>query len=103
MGLKYGKLYNWYAVNDLRELAPEGWIIPSDDDWAHLSHSLGGQPVAGGKMKTTSGWSEGAHGTNESGFTGLPGGYRIENGIFLNLGSIGTWWSITESKTFEAY
>jgi uncharacterized protein (TIGR02145 family) len=101
-GAKYGKLYNWFAVNDSRGLAPVGWKLATDADWVQLVNSVGGQSLAGTRMKTTSGWSEGNNGTNESGFTGLPGGYRVENGTFVNLGSIGTWWSSTESKTFEA-
>jgi uncharacterized protein (TIGR02145 family) len=101
-GLKYGKLYNWYAVNDPRGLAPAGWTLSSDDDWANLIYFLGGQTEAGKKMKSTSGWSESNNGTNESGFTALPGGYRVENGLFLNIGSIGTWWSSTESKAQTA-
>jgi uncharacterized protein (TIGR02145 family) len=101
-GLKYGKLYNWYAVNDLRGLAPDGWTLSSDADWANLTNSLGGQALASKKMKSTSGWSDGSNGTNESGFEGLPGGYRVENGTFLNFGSIGTWWSSTESKSLSA-
>jgi uncharacterized protein (TIGR02145 family) len=99
---KYGKLYNWYAVNDPRGLAPAGWTLSSDADWAELTNYLKGQKVAGNKMKSTSGWSEGYKGTNESGFTGLPGGYRVENGTFLNQGSIGTWWSSTESNSRNA-
>jgi uncharacterized protein (TIGR02145 family) len=102
-GKKYGKLYNWYAVNDPRGLAPAGWTLPGDADWANLAYYLGGPDVAGHKMKSTSGWSGGFIGTNEAGFTGLPGGYRVENGIFLNLGSIGTWWSLTESKLSTAF
>ena len=101
-GLRYGKLYNWYAVNDPRELAPDGWILSSDADWAKLTYYLGGQEVAGNKMKSTSGWIDGNNGTNETGFIGLPGGYRVENGIFKNFGSIGTWWSWTESKALSA-
>jgi uncharacterized protein (TIGR02145 family) len=101
-GLKYGKLYNWYAVNDPRELAPAGWTLAGDADWAELTYYLKGQSVAGTKMKSISGWSEGNNGTNESGFTGLPGGYRVENGTFLNQGSIGTWWSSTESNSRSA-
>jgi uncharacterized protein (TIGR02145 family) len=101
-GPKYGKLYNWYAVNDPRGLAPAGWILPTDADWANLVSSSGGQGGAGTRMKSVSGWSDGDNGNNESGFTGLPGGYRVENGTFLNLGSIGTWWSSTESKTSTA-
>lgn len=103
IGQKYGKLYNWYAINDPRELAPDGWNLASDEDWEKLSYYLGGAGIAGTKMKNTSGWNEGDSGTNESGFTGLPGGYRIENGIFLNVGSIGIWWSSTESKTLSAF
>lgn len=101
-GPKYGKLYNWYAVNDPRELAPEGWSLANDADWAELVHFLGGQAAAGTKMKTTAGWTDGYNGTNESGFGGFPSGYRVENGSFLNLGSIGTWWGPEESKTLEA-
>jgi uncharacterized protein (TIGR02145 family) len=102
-GPKYGKLYNWYAVNDPRELAPVGWTLSSDEDWAELTYFLGGQEAAGKKMKSINGWSDGDNGTNETGFIGLPGGYRVENGTFLNFGSIGTWWSSTESKTFSAF
>ena len=58
--------------------------------------------MAGTKMKSTGVWGEGYNGTNESGFAGLPGGYRVENGTFLNQGSIGTWWSSTESNSRNA-
>jgi len=101
-GMKYGKLYNWYAVNDPRGLAPAGWAMPDDTDWAKLAYYLGGIDMAGEKLKSTSGWINGNNGTNTTGFTGLPGGYRVENGTFLNLGSIGTWWSLTESKSLTA-
>jgi uncharacterized protein (TIGR02145 family) len=101
-GLKYGKLYNWYAVTDPRGLAPSGWTLSSDDDWAKLISFLGGQGEAGKKMKSTSGWNDGNNGTNESVFSGLPAGYRVENGSFQHIGSIGIWWSSTESKTQSA-
>jgi uncharacterized protein (TIGR02145 family) len=101
-GLKYGKLYNWYAVNDPRGLAPAGWTLPGDDDWAKLIYFLGGQGEAGRKMKSSSGWNDGNSGTNESGFSALPAGYRVENGSFLHIGSIGIWWSSTESKAQSA-
>ncbi len=102
IGVKYGKLYNWFAVSDPRGLAPAGWILASADDWARLINYLGGQGAAGYKMKSITGWGEGNNGTNESGFTGLPGGYRVENGTFQNLGSIGIWWSSTESRAQNA-
>jgi uncharacterized protein (TIGR02145 family) len=103
MGKKYGRLYNWFAVNDPRGLAPAGWILPSDADWAKLSGFLGGQKVAGTRIKSTSGWKDGYNGTNDTGFNGLPGGYRIENGSFLNLGSNAVWWSTTEDNTLSAF
>ena len=101
-GLKYGKLYNWYAVNDPRELAPVGWTVPSDADWAKLINFFGGPGAAGNKMKSTSRWIDDNNGTNETGFTGFPGGYRVENGTFVNMGSIGIWWSSTESNSRSA-
>jgi len=101
-GKKFGKLYNWYAVNDPRGLAPKGWKIPGSSDWEALAGSLGGSQIAGKKLKSTRGWDEGSSGTNESGFNGLPGGYRKENGIFANTGSIGIWWSSTEGKSLTA-
>jgi uncharacterized protein (TIGR02145 family) len=98
-GQRFGKLYNWYAVNDPRGLAPEDWKIPSNEDWRHLSNFLGGEEVAGKKMKSTNGWNsdegKSGNGTNESGFSGLPGGDRNINGDFGDIGYGGTWWSST--------
>lgn len=101
-GAKYGKLYNWFAMNDPRGLAPAGWSLPDASDWSQLAVYLGGPDVAGNKLKSSSGWNEGYNGSNDSGFNGLPGGYRVENGNFLNFGSIGTWWSTTEGKSGTA-
>lgn len=104
-GAVYGKLYNWYAVNDPRGLAPEGWHIPSDPEWATLSAFLGGDEVAGGKMKETGTihWAApNADASNSSGFTGLPGGGRY-NGIFANLTGGGIWWSSTEYDTLNVW
>ena len=102
-GTKYGKLYNWYAVNDPRGLAPEGYHVPTDAEWTQLSDYLGGEDVAGKKMKSTSGWIENGNGSNESGFNGLPGGSRFYNGTFNSLGSLGYWWSASEVVTDYAY
>lgn len=89
-GEKYGKLYNWYAVNDPRGLAPKGWKIPSDEEWSRLTDFLGGERVAGTKMKYTDFWADyegkSGNGTNESGFSGLPGGYRNSIGTFDYIG-----------------
>jgi uncharacterized protein (TIGR02145 family) len=105
-GAKYGKLYNWYAVNDPRGLAPAGWHIPSDAEWTMLTDFLGGEEVAGTKMKSTSGWKDNGVGTNESFFSGLAGDYRSFDGSFNNdgnVGYVGLWWSSTESITNDAW
>jgi uncharacterized protein (TIGR02145 family) len=91
-GQDYGKLYNWYAVNDPRGLAPEGWHVPSDDEWTVLTDTLGGVKAAGNKLKSISGWKYNCNGTNESGFNGLPGG-RCIFGRFIHIGVRGVWWS----------
>lgn len=110
----YGKLYNWYAVAGIydaasaanpalrKKLAPTGWHIPSDTEWTQLTNCLGGESVAGGKMKSmgTSLWlTPNTDATNASGFTGLPNGYRGNGGggAFNSIGSIGTWWSSSEN------
>ena len=100
----YGKLYNWYAVTDPRGLAPLGWHIPTNNEWTDLGFSLGGNSIAGGKMKTigtntlgTGLWdSPNSDATNSSEFSGLPGGYRQDNGTFDGVGNTAYWWSITE-------
>ena len=97
-GAIYGKLYNWYAVNDPRGLAPQGWHVPNNTEWTNLIDCLGGQAVAGGKMKeagTTHWLSPNTGASNSSGFLGLPGGYVSANiGIpFLGLGNYAEWWS----------
>src|SRR5665811_1655414 len=105
-GRTYKKLYNWYAVHDPRGLAPYGWHVPSTLEWAALSDYLGGESVAGDKMKSTSGWESNGNGTNVSGFAGLPGGYRTYRtnyGPFTNVGNYGYWWSSTENDTTLAW
>ena len=99
----HGKLYNWYAVNDSRGLAPEGWHIPSKDEWTTLVTFLGGDVAAGGKMKATTLWiSPNTGATNESGFTALPGGYRKDYGDFGFIGTNGYWWFSKEHDTGTA-
>jgi uncharacterized protein (TIGR02145 family) len=101
----YGKLYNWYAVNDTRGLAPSGWHIPTDAEWTILTNYLGGTSIAGGKMKKngTSNWkSPNTGATNESGFSALPGGSRESDGAFTNVGNFGCWWSASENTPTTA-
>jgi uncharacterized protein (TIGR02145 family) len=102
-GEKYGKLYNWYAVNDPRGLAPEGWKIPSDEEWTELTIHLDGKVVAGTKLKSKSGWNENGHGNNSSGFSGLPGGYRHIYGYNYEIGDAGYWWSSTQTKDEDLF
>ena len=114
-GTIYGKLYNWYAVAGIHDtdpstpnkiLAPQGWHVPSDAEWFTLTDFLGGGQVAGGKMKSTgtSLWlSPNTAATNESGFSGLPGGYRFFDGSFGLIGNSGFWWSSSENDTASAW
>lgn len=117
-GTTYGKLYNWYAVAGIynaasasnpalrKKLAPTGWHVPTDNEWNILIHyvdpNINAQTnnnVAGGKMKSTGTtlWQPvNVDATNESGFTGLPGGYRVLNGVFFYIGNNGYWWSSSE-------
>ena len=105
-GAIYGKLYNWYAVNDIRGLAPTGWHVPTDTEWTTLTTKLEGESVAGGKMKSvgTTLWTTPNTGaTNSSGFTGLPGGFRDYDGTFYYIGNYGFWWSSTQNGTTDAW
>jgi uncharacterized protein (TIGR02145 family) len=104
-GKIYGKLYNWYAVNDERGLAPEGWHIPNDEEWITLTDYLGGEEVAGGKMKSTGTtyWQSSNEGVNnESAFSALPGGIRNYYGSLSKLGGYAFFWSATEFDNFNA-
>ena len=95
-GEKYGKLYNWYAVNDARGLAPRGWHVPTASEINTLVNYLGGTSVAGGALKDTSSYwaSPNVGATNSSGFTALPGGYR-EAIRFIYIGYNAVFWSST--------
>lgn len=103
----YGLLYNWYAVNDPRGLAPHTWHIPTVAEWNLLSNTLGGEAYAGGKMKVVGFefWTAPNIGaTNESGFSGLPGGMRnIPYGTFDYHKLFGFWWSTTENGSSNAW
>jgi uncharacterized protein (TIGR02145 family) len=100
---KYGKLYNWFAVSDPRGLAPDGWHIPSYAEWVQLITFLGGENNSGIKMKSTSGWEDIGNGTNSSGFSALPGGWRSSIGEFKGIRGNGTWWSSTEFSQTNAW
>ena len=102
----YGRLYNWYAAGDARDIAPAGWHVPSDVEWQTLVNYLGGDAVAGWKMKETgtAHWLPPNTGTDESGFTALPGGYRGSSyGVFGDLGNYACFWSSTVSSGTYAW
>jgi len=104
LGNQYGKIYNWYAVNDPRGISPEGWRIPGQGDWTILIDYLGGKDVAGKMMKSENIWEGGGKGNNESGFSALPGGFRTSEG-FNFIGGSGFWWSSLEinNSVVEGY
>ena len=92
-GSKYGKLYNWYAVNDPRGLVPKGWHVPTNADWEMMVNSQGGVNYAGNKLKGTEGWLSKTYITNLTGFTGLPGGQCLSTGTFSDLNNRAYWWT----------
>jgi uncharacterized protein (TIGR02145 family) len=110
----YGALYNWYAAKT-GKLCPTGWHVPTDTESKTLEMSLGmTQSQAdvtlwrgtneGDQMKSTTGWKTGENGTNTSGFSALPGGYRYhQNGEFNNIGELGYWWCFNESAPTLGY
>jgi len=101
----YGALYNYYAVTS-GKLCPAGWHVPTDYEWVILTDYLGGELVAGGKLKQsgTDYWnSPNYSATNETGFTALPGGIRNNDGSFSEIKDHGYWWSHTESSIIYAY
>lgn len=103
--ITFGALYNWHAVNT-GKLCPEGWHVPTDLEWTKLVTFLGGDPVAGGKLKETgtSHWQSPNKGaTNETDFTALLGGFRESDGTFRNINFSTHWWSTTEHSSTKAY
>jgi len=101
----YGRLYNWYACVDSRDLCPTGWHIPNDNEWLVLRNYLGGENVAGGKMKSIGiqYWtSPNTSASNSSGFSGLPAGSRATTGIYTAAGGGGSWWSSSVASSTNA-
>ena len=100
----YGRLYNWFAVKDNRNLAPIGWHVPTQDEWSTLYYYLNTNFIAGTKLKENgfSHWSNSNQGgDNSSGFTALPGGFRLNvNGTYESIGLQGIWWNSTEPTSY---
>ena len=93
---KYGRLYNW---NTAMKACPAGWRLPTRQDWNDLVQAAGGKDVAGTKLKSKSQWD----GTNDYGFSALPGGYRYSLCSFYRAGRGGYWWSATEGGSGDAW
>jgi uncharacterized protein (TIGR02145 family) len=111
-GEKYGKLYNWFAVNDPRGLALEGWHVPTDDEWTTLINYLGGEDIAGLKMKSIERWDNwynqdgeiiNGNNSNSSGLNIIPGGNRFPGGRFVNIRNLASFWSATKSDLNYAW
>ena len=97
----YGRLYNWYAVADAAGLCPTGWHVATDDEWTDLENHISSQGFSGTEgtaLKLMTGWGVGANGTDDFGFSALPGGNRFnDDGVFYVAGSSGLWWSSSPS------
>jgi len=110
----YGRLYNWATAmansasssanpSGVQGICPTGWHLPSSAEWDALMIAVGGSSTAGTKLKATSGWNGGGNGTDDYGFSALPGGFGYSIGLFSNVGDYGYWWSSTESSASYAY
>ena len=107
---EYGRLYNWYTVDDARGLCPSGWHVPTDGEWMTMEMALGMSETEangmgyrgtdqGSQMKADYGWNSGGNGNNTSGFSGLPGAHRAYWGDFANAGKNGAWWSSSPNNS----
>jgi len=103
----YGRQYNWFAVSDSRNLCPAGWHVSTDAEWTQLTDYLGGDSIAGGKLKESGNlyWNSPNTGaTNESGFASRPSGFRsLYGGVVLMPGDIGSWWTSTGYDSTNAW
>ncbi len=92
----YGYLYNWATA---KTVCPSGWHLPTDAEWTTLTTYLGGEMVAGAKLKSTTNWTSNYGTSNSSGFSALGGGYRNYKGAFVGIGTDGDYWSSSERST----
>jgi uncharacterized protein (TIGR02145 family) len=105
-GSTYGKLYNWYTVNDSRNIAPIGWHVPTYSEWTILTNYLGDDSICGGRLKEIgfTHWSDPNTGaTNETGLTALPAGFRNMYGTFGGVSYYSNWWCTTEFNSNDAF
>jgi len=100
---KYGKLYNWYALNDPRGIAPEGWHVSTGDEWDSLCETFGGPKKVCHDIMSVEGWSKKVKINNSLGFGGVPSGIRFSDGSFDDLGKQANWWVTDSYSTGFAY
>lgn len=99
----YGKLYNWHAINDSRNICPQGWHVPDESEVYILINYLGGISYAGGRLKDVINWQNPNFGaTNTSGFTGRPGGYYFNGITYIEVQKVGRWWTTTDDNSTTA-
>jgi len=99
-GEKYGRLYNWETAMNV---CPRGWHLPSNKDWETLASYAGSFLTLGTMLKANNGWQSCGNGTDNHGFSAMPGGYGFSDGSFGHVGSYGYWWSSTEVKSVKFY
>jgi uncharacterized protein (TIGR02145 family) len=97
---RYGRLYDWKTAMNV---CPAGWHLPSKSEWEQLAEAVGGEKVAGKRLKARSGWGNGGNGTDDYSFSALPGGYGLSDGTFYFIGYLGNWWSTSESSSDIVY
>jgi uncharacterized protein (TIGR02145 family) len=97
---RYGRLYDWATA---LKACPAGFHLPADDEWAMLENSVGGSITASKKLKSAAGWNKNGGGTDEYGFSALPGGYGASDGVFRDAGDGGFWWSATDDTAGGAW
>ena len=97
---KYGRLYNWETA---LKACPAGYHLPSDDEWTALVNYAGGEENAGKKLKSKAGWNKNGNGTDDYGWSALPGGIGGSGGSFYYAGYVGIWWSSTEFDAWSAW
>ena len=98
----YGRLYNWETA---KTVCPSGWHLPTREDWDVMTAYIGGSSTEGSKLKARSGWNNNGNGTDQYGFSALPGGLGKSDGSFYTVGYDGYWWSASEleSLSYLAY
>jgi len=97
---EYGRLYDWKTA---RTVCPAGWHLPSRQEWDTMLEAVGGDNVAGKKLKSTHGWDGNGNGTDDYGFSAQPGGERVAAGNTFNAGKVGFWWTDTEHRTQQGW